>query len=433
VLSPGSLLTVEIEKPAAGGLMIARVAGEVILVRGGIPGERLRCRIQARRRGVAYATVTDVIDPHPDRRGMESVPACGGNVYAYIALPRQRALKGEIVADAFARLARLPLSHEVSVAESPSEGYRMRARLHVSGGVIGFFREGTHKLCDVASTGQLLPQTVAALSEVERALRSPGTSTISEIEIAEDLTADQRVLHCHAAAVPFGDEAGARLATLSGITGASYTTALTGGIRPLGGDLHVADRMDALVEPAPSRTWAGAALLRRRARSFFQGNRFLLRALVTRVVSLAGDGPVADLYSGVGLFACGLAAAGREHVVAVEGDPSAGEDLSANADQFQGAIRVERCAVEPFLAESKRGDFETMILDPPRTGVSADALRRVIGVQPSRLVYVSCDVATLARDARQLAGAGYQLESIEAFDLFPNTAHIETVCLFTQG
>src|SRR5499427_4887620 len=122
-----------IEKPAAGGRMIARLDGQVVLVSGAIPGERVNARIDRKGKGVLYATTVDVDEPSPDRRPVAGDPECGGCLYAHVAYPRQLELKSDVIADAFSRIGKLSLPGHVVVARSPETGYRMRARLHVRG------------------------------------------------------------------------------------------------------------------------------------------------------------------------------------------------------------------------------------------------------------------------------------------------------------
>jgi 23S rRNA (uracil1939-C5)-methyltransferase len=167
--------------------------------------------------------------------------------------------------------------------------------------------------------------------------------------------------------------------------------------------------------------------------SFFQGNRYLLPQLVSRVVQQVPDGAVIDLYAGVGLFAMSLATQNRRSIVAVEGDRSSARDLEANAAAHGGTIRVEQVSVESYLRTRAVKRPETIVLDPPRTGLSPEALSGVLALSPSRVVYVSCDVATLARDVKKFIEAGYRLDHIEAFDLFPNTAHIETLVVLSTS
>jgi 23S rRNA (uracil1939-C5)-methyltransferase len=116
----------------------------------------------------------------------------------------------------------------------------------------------------------------------------------------------------------------------------------------------------------------------------------------------------------------------------VEGDPVSGRDLEDNARPFLARTRVERSSVEDFLRRSTAAPGVTFIVDPPRTGMSREAVRCILRAKPARLLYVSCDVATLARDVRALVDHGYGLEQLSAFDLFPNTAHVESVCLLRR-
>jgi 23S rRNA (uracil1939-C5)-methyltransferase len=164
------------------------------------------------------------------------------------------------------------------------------------------------------------------------------------------------------------------------------------------------------------------------ARAFFQGNRYLLQPLVEDVVARI-EGPVLDLYAGVGLFAL-AAAAGGHAVTAVEGDPASAADLVHNAANGEGVVAVHG-AVEAHLA-GRRHAVGTLVADPPRTGLSAEALAGVLAWAPPRIVYVSCDPATLARDLRRCLDAGYAVEMVRGFDLFPRTGHVETVVTLTR-
>ena len=171
----------------------------------------------------------------------------------------------------------------------------------------------------------------------------------------------------------------------------------------------------------------------RHARAFFQGNRFLLERLVELVRSAIAPGSVLDLYAGVGLFSISAAMSGLGETLAIEGDEVAAANLRRNAAQCAGKVRVRSESVENFFAGShSRVSASTVIVDPPRTGISKAAIQSVLGLQSPRLVYVSCDVATLARDARLLRESGYEVDDIRAFDLFPQTAHVETVIQFSR-
>jgi 23S rRNA (uracil1939-C5)-methyltransferase len=435
MLTPGTVVELTIEKPVAGGRTIARHDGQVVLVHAAIPGERVRAVVERTGQGVTYATAIDVMEPSSDRRRGIHDWACGGNVYAHVAYPRQLSLKAEVIADALGRIGKVSLDAPVPVTGSPEDGYRMRARFHVRGRTVGYFREGTHGMCDPVITRQLLPETGALLGELGERVRAGRLEGVSEIELSENVPASERALHLEMTRphVPPGLAEIAALPTVVGAS-ASFGGAGRGGPASVrrtvtaGGAPRVLDVLDL---PAPGGE-TRQARLRHHAQAFFQANRFLLAALAGRVVSLVSDGPVVDLYAGVGLFSVSLAASGWTGVVAVEGDPAGAADLRANADPFGAALEPVEMAVERYLATRPVAGDATVILDPPRTGMSKEASAAVVSQRARQLVYVSCDVATFARDTRKLLDAGYRLAHLEAFDLFPNTAHVETVGVFAR-
>lgn len=414
-MNRGDRIRVTVERPAAGGRMIARHDGAIVFVAGAIPGEVVEADIEKVQRGTAWAVTRQVIEASPDRIADAADAVCGGAVLAHIAYERQRSLKAAIIEDTLRRLGRITLDPAADVTGSPIDGYRMRARLHVRGGRIGFFREGTHSLCDAGPTRQLGAGAMRAIEALERALSSLARAPVSEIELAENIAATERAVHLEL--VPDADPSRlAALTRIDGLTGVTCAPPDHPRTMELWGSPLVTDEI-------------GGARLSRHARSFFQGNRFLLQPLVDHVMGALGDGPLLDLYAGVGLFSVAAAAGARGRVTAVEGDRYSARDLRRNAEGHD--VDVQIGAVEDYLPRS-RGPAGTVIVDPPRTGMSKVATRGVIALGAPRLVYVSCDIATLARDARLLLDAGYRLESLRAFDLFPNTAHIETVISFSR-
>ena len=426
MLSPGAILPIDVDKPAAGGRMIGRIGGQVVLIAGAIPGERVRAQVERIQKNVVYATTVGVDEPSPDRREPAVDLLCGGSLYAHIDYPRQLTIKAQVIADAFLRIGRIPLPAPPAVAASAVDGYRMRARLHVRGGRIGFFREGTHHLCDPRPTRQLLDATCDVLDEVARCL--PAGVSVGEVELSENLTASNRAIHL-TVAPPFAADRLATLAAVGGVSGviaASTIDHAPSHSRVISGTPYVSDAL----------TFGGTTVvIRRHVLSFFQGNRHLLPALVSHVVDAVPDGrTVVDLYAGAGLFSIPAASVRGASVIAVEGDALSSADLTANAEQAGGRIEAVHASVETFAGRSApRGRApDIVIVDPPRTGMSREALSGAIGLGAARVVYVSCDVATLARDARRLLDAGYTVGRIDAFDLFPNTPHVETVVRFER-
>jgi 23S rRNA (uracil1939-C5)-methyltransferase len=425
-MTSGDRVTLTVEKPAAGGRMIARHDGAIVLVSGAIPGEVVEAEVEKVQRGTAWARVTRVLQPSTDRVAVDHDWACGGNVLAHVAYGRQVALKRQILEDALIRIGRITPPADIAVAPSAVEGYRMRARLHVVNGRVGFFREGTHELCDVAATRQLLPAAVDAIRSFERRLADVSGAAVLEAELSENCAADQRALH-----LILDDGADpSRLGTLGaidGIRGVSCGTANGGRPLVLTGTPEVEDTLT--IATADGQL---SVTLTRQAHAFFQGNRYLLAPLVAAVVDEVPRGRVLDLYAGVGLFSVAIAGRGGCEVIAIEGNRASAHDLKHNAARAGGAIEARHQSVEVFLGSRRVPPIDVVIVDPPRTGMSKEALRGAIALRASRLVYVSCDVATLARDSRALVDAGYRLTAVRAFDLFPNTAHVETLAVFAR-
>ena len=404
--------------------MLARHEGQIILVAGAIPGERVTTHITKAGKQVAFADVTAVLERSDDRRQTSDDPACGGCVYAHITHPRQVQLKAEIIRDAFVRIGRISLPESPTVSAGSEHGYRMRARFHVRNGRAGFYRDNTHDTCDPRQTRQLSEQAVDAVDAAIRAMVAEGVTAVS-VELAENVAADQRALHVEAASGGRLEGAAARAVQDARLTGATISAA--DGTTSASGDPIVTDPVAVLTGGR-----AATGVLRRHPQAFFQANRFLVSSLVGAVLDAVPSGPVLDLYAGVGLFSVALAACGHSGVIAVEGDAASGRDLERNAAPFEDALQVVRGSVETYLQRRAAKPPQTLIVDPPRTGMSKAATESIALSHVPRIVYVSCDPPTMARDARRLLDAGYRLSSLRGFDLFPNTAHVESVGVFDR-
>src|SRR5687767_11963793 len=257
------MITLDVEKPAAGGRMLARHQGRVVLVWGAIPGERVAARIERVGKGLAYAETVDVLSTSVDRRPVGGDWRCGGNVFAHVSYARQLQLKGQIIQDAFGRIGRVPLPAVPEVIGSPETGYRMRARLHARHGRLGFFREGTHEMCDAAATGQLLPATQAWIAAAEETLRREHLNGLTDVELAENIAGDERA--CHLDLEP-GTDAAPFMALAAGLVGLSAGGADRSNVQGLAGTPAITDTIT-----VPG---GGPAVvrLRRDVRAFFQAN-----------------------------------------------------------------------------------------------------------------------------------------------------------------
>ena len=416
-LQPNSEIIVTIEKPVAGGRMLARHDGQIVFVAGAIPGERVRVRIDRVSKQLAFADTVAVLDQSADRRSIDTDWSCGGSFYAHVSYERQLRLKSDVIADAFTRIAKMPLPEAVSVMASQEQGYRMRARLHVKDRMLGFFREGTHELCDAAPTQQLLPDTLDALGRLQSVLQR---TRVTSCELSENAAATERaiLLELDASETP-----PSHVDPIDGISGLLFTDAQRSHLTVSYGSPYVTDRIGV------SGT---AAALTHHVESFFQGNRYLLAELVTRVIAQVPEGTVTDLYAGVGLFAVPIAALGHRRIVAVEGDRASARDLESNSAPYGSAIHVRHLSVESYLQRRDVERPDTLVIDPPRTGMSKEAMSGILGLKVPRIVYVSCDPPTLARDVKRFAEIGYRIDHIEAFDLFPNSPHVETLVVLVN-
>ena len=417
--TPDTMLTLQIERPAVGGRMIARHDGAVVLVAGAIPGERVVARVERVQRRTVWARVTEVVEASPDRVAVAPALACGGNVLAHMTAARQLVIKSEMLADAFRRIGRIELP-PTTVAGSPADAYRIRARVHVRGGQWGFFEEGSHTLCDVPGSRQMSTQSADVIGRLCAALARRGAGTSAEIEWAE--TADGAHRAAHITLERADGKAMAALGLVEGLDAATWSAADRDKEHQLWGDAHLVDRVSVAGRD-------GVPVLHH-ARSFFQGNRFLLQPLVDDVMGRIAGPRLLDLYAGVGLFSVAAAAAGKT-VVAVEGADTAADDLRRNAAAHP-ALSYRHAAVEDELDLATAAHADTVVVDPPRTGLSAEVSRALGAGGVPCIVYVSCDPATLARDVRVLVDAGYAMSDVRAFDLFPRTGHVETVLTLSR-
>lgn len=418
--------TLTVEKIVPGGHGLARLDGRVVLVRGAIPGEVVKATLQrAGKGGVLFAETTEVVEQSPDRVEPVGDPRCGGRVLAHVRYARQLELKREIVRDALMRIGRFTSLPDFEVRASTLEDWRSRARLHVEGARLGFYRDGTHALCDPAES-QVRSRLVEAAHGVLRALPTVLRPALESLTIGEDLTGSQVSVHLEFAV---RERLGSPSMVLpDGIAGLTAGHADRRGVRWSLGDPYLREPLSSLC----GRDVPGT--LCHRAAAFFQANRFMVPVLAEQVLQrLPLDRTVVDLFAGVGLFGVCAAAAGAPRVWCVEGDPVSADDLRVNAAPKHETLRVASQPVEAFVdGQAPRLDAATVIVDPPRTGLPSTVTRALGASQDTRIVYVSCDAATFARDARLLAEAGFTLSDLDAFDMFPETAHVEMLGVFDR-
>lgn len=384
---------VEIGALAAGGEGVARErSGRVLFVRGAAPGDLVRARVVEPHKRFARAEIAELLRPSPLRVAPRCAVhgACGGCGWQHVAYGAQLDAKRAILRDALARVAGVSLDSlaaPVEIAPSPEPyGTRSRARLLLRDGRVGYRRGRSHELVATDACPILAPPLAAALAQLSAKPPSGG----GELELA-----------C-------GDDG---TVSLSGARAAGF-----------------AERAIALAARGGSVAIS--------PRGFFQAHATLRGALADAVLAEAGRGARAlELHAGAGFFTLGLAAQFAE-LIAVESEPRAAADLSANLERARCAnVRVlaQRAARALKSADVARLAPEVIVLDPPRTGIGESEAAALAKLAARRIVYVSCDPATLARDLRVLLASGYRLASCRGFDLFPQTPHLEALAVLERS
>ncbi len=403
--------TLELTSVAHGGTALGRYEGRVIFVPYALPGEVVRVETVEERERYAHARLLEVLTPSAER---VSPPCphfgrCGGCHWQHAAYEAQLRFKTQVVADQLARLGRLtdpPV--EPTLADPTGWAYRNQARFHpaaVEG--LGFLAADSEEVVPVETCLILHPLLAELYDLLDLDLPDLRALTLRCGAATEELMI---ILETEE------DEPPSLLLNLP----ASCVLMLSDGRAVnLVGDNHI-------TEVVAGRSY------RISAPSFFQANTEQAARLVE--LALAWLEPQAhehilDGYCGVGLFTVPLAEQAAL-VTAVEENPAAVEDLLLNTAGLENVSVVEG-TVEAALANLE-ASLDAALVDPPRTGLTPQALAGLVAAAPRRLVYVSCDPATLARDARALTQAGYRLDRAQPVDMFPQTYHVETVSLWTR-
>lgn len=427
-LAVGDEVEVDVTAIAHGGHCIARHEGQVLFVRHTLPGERVLARVTETGAGDRFvrADAVAVLTTSPDRVPPPCPYAgpglCGGCDLQHVALPRQRALKADVVREQMARLAHLDLDVVVEPVPGDEDGLDWRTRVEFAvdeEGRAGLRRHRSHDVveidhCRIAAPG------IDRLRVTER--RWPGSEAVDAVapSVGEPLAVpvpgpDVPVVHERVEATWSGPDGGWHL---------------------LVGEVAVS------------------------ARGFWQVHPGAARTFVEAVMAAAGVRPgerALDLYAGVGLFASALATAVGPggQVVAVESDPGAAAHardnltdlpnvavLTARVDDAFGVARPSRRgSAKQRGSRPRKASRSTLlptaadvvVLDPPRTGAGRGISAEVAALRPRVVVYVACDPAALARDTAYLAGHGYRLDGLRAFDAFPMTHHVECVARFVPA
>ena len=379
LIDVGHVVEVDVTRIATGGEGVARAPdGRTLFVSGALPGERVRATVVEIRRRHGRAELAEVVEAAPGRRRPPCphvAHGCGGCDWQHATEDLQADLRRTIVGDALERIGRVAAPVVEDGVALPAGAGRTTVRAAVVGGRAGYRRRHSH---DVVA-----PQTCMVVHPRLEQMLVQGRYADGEVLLrVGDRTGDEA-----AVALPIED-----------------------------------DEVGVIHEIAGGRRW------RVSARSFFQPSPQAADALVEEVRDAVGDihgGTLVDLASGVGLFAGTVGDTFRE-VVAVESAPTAVADAEVNlADR---PVRIVRSTIERWTPEP----VDVVVADPPRAGLAAGGVERVVATGAPTVVLISCDAASLGRDAGLLVAAGYRLERSRVLDLFPQTSHVEVVSRFVR-
>lgn len=435
------------------GRGVAPLQGSVALVTGALPGEQVRLRLEHRARRHWLAQLETVLEPSAQRcrPACELADHCGGCSLQPLQLQAQRHWKRGRVVEALARIARLPESEQrvaATLCGGDGLGYRNRATLPLErrpdGSLrAGYYRSGSHTLVDVSHCPVLDPRLDRLIAPLKRDLESTGWP------VDRHLTAQGGLRHL---ALRLAHHSGELLVTLvsshADLPGLQRWAErwLQRWPQLVGVCLNIQDRpTNVLLGPQTAvvagRGWIDESVAGLRlsigADTFFQVNTPMAERVVPLLLAgLDGlePGLVLDAYCGIGTFSLPLAAAGWQ-VLGIERGAAAVERARHNAQRNQLSQRCSfvEGAVGALLA-ARINRVQALLVDPPRKGLEAPALAAILASPPRRLLYLSCDPATLARDLAALAGTDgpYRLGAVQPLDFFPQTSHVETLATLVR-
>ena len=448
-LHRGDTLQVSIETATIDGSGVARVDGQVVFVPGALPGERCNVRIAHVGRSAVFAQLLSVQDASTHRVEPDCpyFPRCGGCALRHMDYEQELALKQAHVQSCLTRIGGQTISALPITGAAKTDGYRNKVQFPVQEQdgrpAAGFFSGKTHRVIPVRHC-RIQPDCADAIRGAVLAWMEQ-----YHIRAYDEQTHTGYIRHIY---IRFGAESGqilvcivancaqlpkkkqlvaALLAAEPGITTIVFSpntkkgnTVLGTEFQPLYGDGTITDTLCGLQ-------------FRLSAPAFYQVNHAQAERLYEKAVQLAGltgNETVLDLYCGTGTITLCLARHAKK-AIGVEIVPQAIEDAKFNAAQ-NGMENAEFFCMDAGQAAKMLADRRTrpdvIVVDPPRKGVSADVIEAISAMAPQRVVYVSCDPATLARDLKLLTAAGYTLQTAEALDLFPRCAHVETVVLLSR-
>lgn len=444
-LQKNQLHTVTITGYSEEGLGVARIDGRVIFVHGGVRGETCSIRIMKVLKHVAFARVEQVLVSSPGRQAPDCphYPACGGCDFRHITYEEELEAKRQRVEDALQRIGGADIAVTEILASPQVTGYRNKSQFPMSPeGRAGFYRARSHQVIPAADCLLQSPQAGAIARAVEDYLRDNRVPAYDEARhegllrhIFVRTNAAGQALVClvvNGRALPREEDLVRRIRSACPAT---VGVVLSENTRQT--NVVLGDRYRTLWgEDTLTDTLCGL-IFRLAIPAFYQVNRLQAQRLYEKVLELAeltGNETVLDLYCGAGTITLVMARKAKRAIgaeIVPEAVDNARENALrngvGNAEFFCGDAAA---VAEKLALEKLRPDV--VVVDPPRKGLEESVIGSIAEMAPKRVVYVSCDPGTLARDVKRFGERGYALRQAVAADLFPRTKHVETAALLSK-
>lgn len=437
--------TVTIEGYGEGGMGVARIDGRVVFVHGALRGEKCRVLILKTLKSVAFAKVLEVLEPSSER--MESdcpyFPRCGGCTYRHIRYEEELRLKKQRVQDNLSRIGGSDVTVEEILGAQDTLRYRNKAQYPVSkDGAVGFYRARTHEVIECEHCLLVRPEADAAAEALREYMQSchvagydekTGRGLIRHLYVRSNAAGESLIcVLVNGDKLPKEDRLVALLRDAC-----PKCTGIVLGTNTKKGNVILGDRYRTLWGSDRLEDTLCGKTFKLSVPSFYQVNRAQAERLYAKTIEFAdltGQETVLDLYCGAGTITLALSDHAKK-VLGAEIVPEAIDDARENAAR-NGVKNAEffcgdaSDVAKKLARENLRPDVITV--DPPRKGLAADVVESIAEMQPGRVVYVSCDSATMARDVKRLADLGYTARRACAVDMFPRADHVETVCLLSK-
>ncbi len=435
------MIRVRTESPVYGGFTIARgdAAGDegVVFVKGALPGEMVDAVVSEKKRDYSVATVSEVLEPSELR--VEpfcphfGVFDCGGCHLQHASYAGQVIMKNAIIKDSFKRIGGIEIEPAPPVT-GPDTHYRHRAQFKVASGGIGFFREGSRDVVPIDECPLLAPGINEALQKIRRM----PLEGVKEAHVTLGYKAEKP-------AGPEGsDFSGAPEAGLfegepSGLSvllkGRGFDEVLSREYADAGFDTVFFDDGSHSGRGFVSFDLGGFRYSVSPL-SFFQSNWSLnLKAVeaVKEMLGLSSGGTLLDIYAGGGNFSIPMSPSAKRITCVEENGPSVKDGIRNLELNGIKNMKFIRTSFEKLQGKGQGANaFDAVIVDPPRPGLSREAAKNLLQLQTEKILYISCNPATLARDVKKLSER-FRVESVRLVDFFPHTYHIEVLCLLARS